>query len=152
MFLGRLKRVLEFFIDADSSVILNNILASEEMQDFIIDLNQNDQLFTEGIDSEGVSLESIGGEYSPFTILEKESKGLPTDRITLFDTGDFYDTFRIELQKSFFLIIANTIKDGEDLQTRWGDAILGLTDKSKSILVNVLIDEYIKFIKTESLQ
>ena len=109
---------------------LKNILLQAETQKFIISLNTDDQLFNKGQDSEGVNLEDIGGEYSPFTEEQKIRDGLPFNRVTLFQKGDFYATFRIEVGNGHFDIVANTIKDGVDLQDRWGIKILGLNEKN----------------------
>ena len=104
-----------------------------DVQSFVITLNTGSpfssegQLFQHGIDSEGVSL----GDYAPFTIEEKKKKGLPFDRITLYDEGDFYASFEVKQTKDGFYIVAESIVDsGEDLTEQFGNEILGLTDES----------------------
>ena len=80
---------LNFFENIDS--IIFDITKEKETQDFLIDVLQ-DQLFTTGEDGNGLSL----GEYSPITVKIKQSKGQPTDRITLKDTGAFYNSYEID--------------------------------------------------------
>lgn len=139
-----LKQVANNVIDLDINRIVIGILSIKSVQDFIIKLNTQSQLFEKGEDSLGVKLEDIGGGYSIFTIEEKKKKGQPTDRVTLFDEGDFYDSFSVKLGPDLFEIEADTIKEGDDLQDRWGDDILGLSDESKDVLFKIIKDEIIQ--------
>ncbi len=102
--------------------------------DLIIGLNTQKQLFDKGIDSTGRSLESIGGLYSFETVKIKNELGQPTDRVTLKDTGDFYESFRVFFRDGNLVITADTIKDTDNLIDRWGADILGLTGESLSVL------------------
>lgn len=122
------------------------ITLQTETKKLIIDLNTQEQLF-EGINSEGQDLESIGGEYRPYTIEIKRQQGLPTDRVTLFQSGSFYDSFEIDVFKGGFNIVADTDKEDGDLQFRWGSEILGLTEDSKKDLVNYYRNEILREIK-----
>jgi hypothetical protein len=142
MLFGRLKEVLNNVIELD----VNNIMfmyfhGNEGVKDEVIRLNTDEQLFNKGIDSVGRELESIGGSYSDVTILFKRSDGLPFDRVTLFSTGEFYESFIVKAQKDGILIEANTFKDGQDLQNRWGDNIIGLTESSLYELVEYILDD-----------
>lgn len=136
------------------------VFSDDQIQDFVLELNTGGGIFARGIkgqlfsgvDSTGNELADIGGDYSPITIQEKQFKGLPTDRITLFDEGDFYRSFRIDVSKDSVSISANTIKEGVDLQNRWGDELLGLTDESRNKLIDELIPEIIQFIIEELLR
>lgn len=116
--------------------------------DYIIELNTQKQLFEKGIDSTGRSLDDIGGGYSPYTIELKTAKGQPTDHVTLKDTGDFYNSFRIYLDSnSDFKITADTIKDTSDLIADWGRDILGLTEDSQQLLnmrAKLILIPYVK--------
>lgn len=114
--------------------LLKHLSESKDFTDLIIELNTQKQLFNKGIDSTGKSLESIGGFYSFETVNIKNEKGQPTDRVTLKDSGDFYNSFRVFLNNKGFVITADTIKDTDNLIDRWGADILGLTDESLSTL------------------
>ena len=105
------------------------VVSSPDVKRLILDLNKFNQLF-EGLDADGRELDGIGGSYSFTTIRKKLSKGLPIDRVTLFDEGDFYDTFRLDVSDVGFIISADTFKEGVDLQDRWGFDLVGLTDES----------------------
>lgn len=127
--------------------LLKQVLNSKESKDFLIDLNTRKQLFDKGINSEGVKLDSIGGGYSAATIEGtanfegKISKGLPIDRITLFDTGEFYDSFTVEFNLPNVTIFANDNKDGTLLTSEWGNDIIGLTDENKRIFEEYIVDK-----------
>lgn len=137
-------RALEALANRVKSLTINELLIllsqNKEFTDLIIELNTRKQLFDKGIDSTGRTLESIGGGYSANTIegtsqyLGKKDKGLPYDRITLYDSGEFYESFRVFYQSGNFVISADTIKDSTDLIREWGANILGLTDESLSLL------------------
>lgn len=113
--------------------IMRKLFLDKDFTDKIIELNTRDQLYRKGINSEGESL----GQYSEFTKDIKYDKGQPYDRVTLYDTGEFYKSFRILWGGSdgSLIISANTFKDDTDLIVEWGREILGLTDESLTKLV-----------------
>ena len=129
------KFLLANITDLELNGIILEVWEQEDVQEIIIGLNTRNQLFDEGIDSEGQTL----GEYTPFTKGRKQEKGLPFDRITLYDTGEFYDSFYIKPVNDGFEIIADPVKDDTDLFTDYGKEILGLTSESKDILIKTLL-------------
>jgi len=64
--------------------------------------------------------------YTPFTVELKEEKGQPTDRVTLKDTGDFYEGFIVE-RKGDVVIFTSTDWKTNALVEKYGDAIFGLS-------------------------
>jgi hypothetical protein len=127
-----IKEAISFFENIES--ILFEITNEKDTQDFLIDTLQ-DQLFTTGEDGDGVSL----GDYSPITIKIKKRKGQPTDRITLKDTGAFYNSYLIETFKGGFFIEADGKKKDTDLFLRYGDNILKPNQQSL-----ILISDFYK--------
>lgn len=116
--------------------------------DKVVELNTQEQLFDKGEDDTGRPLDSIGGDYTTTTKLYKRQQGQPVDRVTLKDTGAFYESFNASVQYNGDIVIeANTIKDGEDLQYRWGKGILGLQQKSKEIIQTEIREEIIKEVR-----
>ena len=135
-------------IDLDRDAIFSAILGNKELQEYILDLNRNDQLFEKGINALGVRLDTIGGGYRPKTVKIKQGKGQPVDRVTLKDTGKFYDSFYITIGLHEFYIDADPYKqsyDGEadNLFERWGEDVLGLTDESIEKLGEFIKDELV---------
>ena len=147
--MNRLRQVAERFLKLDVNRVVNQILRNKEVQREIIRLNTQEQLFKKGIDRTGRTLESIGGAYSDLTVLIKSAKGQPTDRVTLRDTGDFYESFRIEIGKTEFEIQADTLKDDTDLIQEWGEDILGLTEESLEVIRDTFRDAIIEYIQKE---
>lgn len=134
-----IRNVLQSVLDLDVDEIALEIAKTKEFKTLVIKLNTEgkptSQLFELGEDSEGRSLESIGGPYAPFTVQQKILKGQPTDRITLKDTGDFYMTFKIIPFKGGFRILADPIKDDTNLFEEWGEDIVGLNEINLQIVI-----------------
>jgi hypothetical protein len=112
------KKALDFSVDSN-------------IRELIINLNQ-EQLYNLGEDSEGKSL----GTYAPSTVMIKQAQGVPTDRITLRDTGDFYSSFKVFYSNGEIFIDADGQKDDTNLFTEYGEDILGLNDANMSIFVD----------------
>jgi hypothetical protein len=120
----------------------------KEVQDEIIRMNTQDQLFEQGIDSLGRSL----GDYSPFTVQIKKSKRQRVDHITLYDEGDFYNSFTVRVNKQYFEIDADdSSKYDVPLFQVYGVDVLGLTEESMTYLKKMIIENYIKYLVNELL-
>jgi hypothetical protein len=118
----------------------------------IIQLNTQDQLYQQGIDSKGKKLRSgsisaiINNEvYALMTIAIKEAKGQPTDRVTLKDEGDFYRSWSVEATDDEFIISAKTLKEDGDLIDDWGEDIIGLTDENLEIIIGMAREAVINY-------
>ena len=147
---NRVYRLLDNIIALDENQIINEILSDKGVQEFIIDLNTQGQLFEKGIDSLGVSL----GDYAPTTIEGtvnfegKKEKGQRFDHITLNDTGEFYRSFKIVLSDKSFRIVADGQKDDVNLLDEFRD-ILGLTDENLQLVIDAIRKKIIPIIKTQ---
>lgn len=133
-----------------NKLIYEVISEDRELREQILDLNRYGQLYNSGIDSTGEKLSDIGGEYSPVTLQFAAEKGRPkksADHIDLYDTGRFYETFRLLLEEDGFIIDANTLKEDTDLAKEWGEDILGLTPESIEIVSSWLRDRIVKKIQ-----
>ena len=144
---GRLTDFVNKGLDLENSGVFFHVFSLDYVQQYIILQNTRGQLF-QGIDAEGVLLESIGGDYTAFTVARKDARGQPSDRVTLKDTGDFYKSFSIDVSQKEFVITANFYKKGKDLRDRWGNSLAGLTDESKADLIRFILPEVREFILT----
>lgn len=101
---------------------------------------QKDQLF-HGLRSDG---ESITPFYTRFTIAIKKEKGQVTDRVTLRDTGAFYDGIYAD-PRSEGLVVDSSDEKTDMLTKKYSDAIFTLEDERKQLFANlthrVLIEE-----------
>jgi hypothetical protein len=141
----RTKKLLNALIRLDETKIINAILSDKNFQKFIISLNQNDQLFEEGIDSLGVSL----GEYSDFTKVKKKSDGQRFDHITLLDTGKFYKSFTITVSNGGFVMNADPVKDDSNLFDDFGKEIVGLTQENLQIVIDAIREKILTKIREQ---
>lgn len=103
----------------------------------IADMNARVQLYEQGINSDGDKIADYA-PYRPVTVQIKLMKGQPTNRVTLYDEGDFHASFRVIANDISFLIDATDYKT-EKLLDKYGEQILGLTDDN----LNELVWEYI---------
>jgi hypothetical protein len=87
---------------------------------------QKEQLFS-GLNEQG---KSILPEYTTRTKKIKARKGQPTDRVTLKDTGDFYNDIFLDVRDKEFVIDSADKKSGQ-IQKKYGQNIFGLTDDNQ---------------------
>ena len=109
---------------------------------YILDLIRNDQLFSQGIDSDG----DIIGYYSEWTEMMNPDKRAGTP-YTLKDTGEFYKSMIIYIYDNLIEIDADPIKKddkGEEtnLFYEYGENIIGLTDENLSKVALILANKY----------
>jgi len=140
-------RTVRDYIDACQYVLDNidsetdRILADNKEE--ILDLNRERQLFDKGIDSLGDALRP----YARITIFEKRQRGLPYNRTTLFNYGNFYEGFDYLFRSNKLSIFSRDYKSGE-LQDKYGTSIFGLTPDNERILnyeiVKPELDNFIK--------
>jgi hypothetical protein len=111
----------------------------KQVQDVLITLNTQDQMFTRGIDSNEDSL----GQYSEVSV---SVYGKPRGHIRLYDTGNFYESFRIEVDDTGLTIkVDDTSIYDEPLTEVYGIDILGLTESNLEILIQWILPNYLKY-------
>jgi len=103
----------------------------------IKETNTQEQLFNLGQDAKADSL----GSYAESTKRIKIRKRQPIDRVTLKDTGDFYDSITVT-STATEVIIETSIEYAKWLVKRYGKEILGIQD----VFLN---DFYLKYIVPE---
>lgn len=141
---GRLLNLTSNVKSLDVNQIGVSVFIRPDIKQFILRLNRVEQLYEQGLDVN----DRIIGVYSYTTakLAGEESyifNGLVSvkragEPYTLFDTGEFYESFQVNIIKGGFTISANTLKpDGQDL-IRFGE-ILGLTQQSKNELSEAML-------------
>lgn len=139
--LDRVKKVKEAL---DTGRIAKEIVRDND--NILIDMNAQDQLFAKGVNRLGVRIDEYR-PYSPSTIKVKIKKRQPYDRVTLKDTGEFYDSFYVETAEDRFYIKASDEKTVW-LIKRYGVEIFGLTNESLAEFINDYVkDEAAKKVK-----
>lgn len=132
---------------SEETIWLNSV--DQEVKDMIIQMNTEDQLEGRGVDSIGRPL----GDYAPYTIIEKKLKGQRYDHVTLKDTGAFYDSWVVTVNRNYIEIDADD-KSHYDvpLFQVWGEDVLGLTPENMDILRGVIAEKYAEYIYNELLR
>ncbi len=85
----------------------------------------------------------IEPSYHPITIELKNISGLPSDRVTLFQTGDFHDSFFIAYGSNSFSIGATDEKT-EKLERKYGSNIFGLDDKNLQETIDMIKPQFLE--------
>ena len=142
---------LKVLFEWDLISLLDEVFSQSDVQDEMIQFNQ-DQL-QEGKDALGQTISTIGGSpYRPYTIIIKRAKNQPTNKVTLFDTGEFYETFKVRFVKDGYEIIADFQKPDGDIRDNFSSQydFLGLDDESLTELVmEVIYPRLARLIKTK---
>jgi hypothetical protein len=120
----------------------------KEVQNEILRINTEEQLDEQGVDSLGRSL----GDYSPFTVSMKKFKGDRYDHITLNDEGDFHNSFTVRVVADGWIQDADdSSKYDEPLFEVYGLDVLGITDENLKYIQEMIIENFIKYVRTKLL-
>lgn len=94
------------------------------------------QLYVDGSNGKGYNGEEIMSyqPYRPRTIRKKKRKGQPYDRVTLNDTGKFYNSLKVITDSNGFYVTSDDYK-AQYLIKKYGYEILRLTELSLNIII-----------------
>lgn len=138
-------QVAERLSKVNVTQVLVKILKKPSTVKFITGLNTNVQLVDFGEDSNGTQLSAIGGIYAASTIRLSKTRKKNRSHINLKDTGAFHKSFDVQVKSNAnFSITADTVKNGTDLEDRWGDNIVGLQDENVVLVMEFLEREFYK--------
>lgn len=128
--------------------ILPQELKEEIMENkaVIVKMITEKQLYERGVNGRDEFIASYA-PYAPRTIQIKQKKGQPTDRVTLKDTGEFYNSFDVVFDESGFYV-TSTDEKAKYLAEKYGRTIFRLTDEN----LTTLLQEYIRPILTIKLR
>lgn len=148
------KQVKKHFQEPNIFGMLDIIFKKKTIKDQAIAFNQ-EQLQL-GKDANDKVINTIGGNpYMPFTISIKQKEGkskAPADKVTLYDTGEFYDTFKVIVVSGGYEIIADFKKGSDSILDNFSNEFdfLGLEDTFLIELVfENILPELSKMIKEQ---
>ncbi|NQY01491.1 MAG: hypothetical protein HRU18_12055 [Pseudoalteromonas sp.] len=141
MFLEAMIKVGQNAQRLTTDEILKVIWSDPFVQDYIVELNTNQQL-KQGKLGNGGDMPEAGESWLNFKKAVKGADNFPSDKVNLFFSGEFFDTFDIEVLNNGFLIVANTAIYGRDFQTIYGFDILGLNEENLQKLINFIREDY----------
>ena len=129
----RLRKFKDIIYDELEKAMLDN-------SDVVVGMIKK-QLYNQGIN--GNNEEIMGyAPYKPRTIKKKRRKGQPTDRVTLRDTGAFYNSMQLKRVGGGFAIVASDYKTSR-LQKKYKPTILRLTNENLNILLKSKVRPYL---------
>jgi hypothetical protein len=140
--------------DVDLDRLIQKTMEIPDVQKELIEYNQSQ--LQEGIDSQGKRIRTISAEeqgngqvYSLFTIAEKAKKGQDFGNVTLYDTGEFYNSMQIKAESNETKFLADFDKPDGNIYDNFEISkydFLGLTNENlDSFLWFVFIDYFITF-------
>lgn len=125
--LNDLKSTVEVLQKTINSSIQESISQNKQV---ILELQTQEQMY-QGIDSKGIDIKPA---YADSTIKIKRRKRQPTDRVTLFDTGAFYNSLEIIAGQND-AIIRTIISYSVFLVDKYAD-ILGLDEENWTVFLD----------------
>lgn len=152
----RLEVIARNLLKLNTKDALKVVTGNKSIQYEALRLNRQVQLYEKGVGVDGKSLRSVyargAAVYAPKTEYYKREKGQPINRVTLRDTGKFYNTFSVRvISNGEMFIDADTLKDGKDLQDQFGQ-VIGLNEESKSVLREKAKPLILQYVKSKILQ
>ena len=118
-------------VDRLRTSINESIRTSVDNNKTVIKTMQTEEQMYIGINASG---NAISPDYADSTINYKKRNLQPYDRVTLKDSGDFYDSIEIEARTDDF-VISTQITYSIYLVTKYAE-ILGITDTNLQTFVN----------------
>jgi len=148
------------FTKIDTKNLFLKFLNQEKVKDAIIKTLRR-RLFLKGLIKNKKKVHTDKAEfsnvYSTFTIINKKKRGLPTNRVTLFQSGSLYDSFKILVKSSQLQILADfkspKYKTGiyKNFQAHFTDEksfyafVMSLTEKE----INLILQKFLTDFKIE---
>jgi hypothetical protein len=109
----------------------------------ILDWVKNDQLKDKGVDGDGIVI----GNYSFATEVISGGRKQQGDHYTLDDTGDFFNSMRVEVETQLIWITGDGKKGNDNLYEKFGDKITTLTEGNINKLKAIITAKYQAYIK-----
>jgi len=145
----------ENYSNIDLNKIFKKIFSKEDIEKYIIESIAMD-LYYSGTTGNGKLLQTdtakeqgLGLPYSKKTILFKEDKNQPTNRVTLRDTGEFDYSMYVDAGNLFADIKADFEKNGSNIYDNFKHMFKSFSDFENSVLTLrknrflVLLSDYV---------
>jgi hypothetical protein len=138
--MATILNALQRFEALDLEKVTTDSLTDTEEQ--LVEHNQSQMYY--GEDAKGVE---IGPAYKPLTVFLKTQKGQPTDRVSLYDEGDFYAGMYAKVQGNE-IVFDSTDSKAAKLKRKYGEAIFGLNDPTRNnYIIKILRPEFMNKVK-----
>jgi len=127
--------------------IFKVVLDNRFIKGLIIDLQTEDQLGTDHVDSKGDALFNELTGRTTYSLFDPKGRG--GKPYELRDTGDFWRSTAVTILEGEILIKMDPIKDGDNLFEIYGDAVEGLTQENIEVLIREALKLHIEFFRKE---
>lgn len=136
--MATVKKVLDKLIRAESNIESDFKLILQILEQEILDLNRDKQLFEEGVGTDG----NLLGVYSKATEeMTKEAQGVGFPKragepFNLYNTGSMFKSFDLKVGKDSFSIVntSQTLKAFSQTKDIPESRIIGLTSENKDLV------------------
>lgn len=126
-------------------MVFKLVLNNKQVKDLIINQNTNVQLRQKHVDSLG---NTLFNQYSNRTFYGKgDELGRDGKPYEVFNTGDYFDTFKIEVGEGYIIINSNPKKGEDSLFEMYTEDLEGLTDDSLTRLKELAKELYVNWIR-----
>lgn len=139
----RLEKIISF----DEGEIFKITLDNDQIKELIIRLQTEVQMGEKHEDSEGNTLFNILTGRSTYSLFDPKGRG--GQLYELNDTGEFWESTRVVVERDQIVITMNPIKDGDNLFEIYGAQIEGLTQESIEILAVEALRAHIAYVRRE---
>lgn len=129
-------------LEGKENRLFKKILDVDGIKKLIISLNTVNQLGFESVDSEGNPLTNRFTGSTTYSPNDPLGRGGQDYRI--FETGDYWDTFKVIIMEGYIVIESNPFKENDNLFDMFGEQIEGLTDDSIKTLIPIVLKLYLK--------
>ena len=125
-----------------------SLLQNTKFTDWLVAFNLDDMY--EGKRPDGTPIEKTplpwqqDNRYEQSTIAEKKVKGQVYDRVTLKDTGAFYEGVKVNVVGSQQLRIEDTDPKTDSLIATWG-LVLGVSPENLEQFIEIIRPEFVRF-------
>jgi hypothetical protein len=143
-----LSKLLSNISNISINKITTDVFRDKDVQEFIISLNRDGQLFIRGV---GVDNEIVGFYSFATELISKGRKKFNT-KYNFKDTGEMFRSFRVKVEKDGFVIEADAEKLVDSNIIENENEILGLTNESKIELVKKITPLLIEEVRKQALK
>lgn len=120
--MGIFDHQIQFIQDVEKALFTEMEMTINRHDTLLEDMITGSQLWDRGIDGDG---EKLPG-YARTTIRLKIRKGLPYDRTTLFDEGEFHPSITVT-GTPYYIAITSDVPHAKWLVRRYGEQIMSIT-------------------------
>ena len=119
------------------------VLDNKTIRDLITFLNTEDQFGQDHVNAIGQKLTNLFSGRTTYSLFDKKGRG--GQPYELFDSGDYWESFKATVNAGNIVITSNPFKGADDLTEMFGPHLEGLTDENLQVLIDESLKQYINW-------